>query len=90
MLCRCHAPTVARERESGRLGGVVPTQPPPAPADNLGMPTSQPTPGPAEVYAALWFGALLVAAGELPDPFPPPIEELALRYFEVYPPEVKA
>jgi len=39
-------------------------------------------PGPAEVYAALWLGALLVAAGELPDPFPPAIEELARTYFE--------
>jgi len=49
-------------------------------------------PGPrsAEVYAALWLGALLAAAGELPDPLPPPIEELARRYFEAYPPEVKA
>jgi hypothetical protein len=50
-------------------------------------------PGPehaSEVYAALWFGALLAAAGELPDPFPPPIEELARRYFERFPPEVKA
>jgi hypothetical protein len=44
----------------------------------------------AEVYAALWLGALLVAAGELPDPFPPPIEELARRYFELHAPEVKA
>jgi hypothetical protein len=33
---------------------------------------------------------LLVAAGELSDPFPPPIEELARRYFEAYPPDVKA
>jgi hypothetical protein len=48
------------------------------------------TPGPAEVYAALWLGALLVAAGELPDPFPPPIEELARRYFEAFPPDAKA
>ena len=49
------------------------------------------TSGPlAEVYAALWFGALLAAAGELPDPFPPPMEELARRYFEVCPPEAKA
>ena len=46
--------------------------------------------GPAEVYAALWLGALLVASGELRDPLPPPIEELARRYFEAYPPEVKA
>jgi hypothetical protein len=46
--------------------------------------------GPAEVYAALRLGALLVAAGELPDPLPPQIEELARRYFELYPPEVKA
>ncbi len=49
--------------------------------------TSEPPP---EVYAALWLGALLVAAGELPDPFPPPIEGLARRYFERFPPEVKA
>jgi len=54
------------------------------------MPTAHPTPGPAEVYAALWLGALLVAAGELPDPFPPPIEELARRYFEEFPPDAKA
>ena len=45
---------------------------------------------PAEVYAALWLGALLVAAGELPDPFPPPIEELARAYFERFPPDVEA
>ena len=54
-------------------------------------PDSRPTgAGPAEVYAALWLGALLVAAGELPDPFPPPIEELARRYFEQFPPDAKA
>jgi hypothetical protein len=45
---------------------------------------------PAEVYAALWLGALLVAAGQLPDPFTPPIEELARGYFEAFPPEAKA
>ena len=44
----------------------------------------------SEVYAALWLGALLAAAGELPDPFPPPIEELARRYFERFPPNAKA
>jgi hypothetical protein len=43
-----------------------------------------------EVYAALWLGALLAAAGELSDPFPPQIEELARAYFELYAPEVKA
>jgi hypothetical protein len=42
------------------------------------------------VYAALWLGALLVASGELRDPFPPPIEELARRYFEAFPPDAKA
>jgi hypothetical protein len=46
--------------------------------------------GPAEVCAALWLGALLVAIGELRDPFPPPIEELARRYFEAFPPDAKA
>jgi hypothetical protein len=51
---------------------------------------SHPAPGPTEVYAALWLGALLAAAGEPPDPFPPPIEELARRYFEAFPPEAKA
>jgi hypothetical protein len=54
------------------------------------MPTPHPTPGPSEVYAALWLGALLAAAGELPDPLPPPIEELARAYFERYAPEAKA
>jgi hypothetical protein len=54
------------------------------------MSTTTPTPGPSEVYAALWFGALLAAAGELPDPFPPQIEELARAYFEWFPPDVKA
>ena len=32
----------------------------------------------------------MVAAGELPDPLPPQIEELARAYFERFPPEVKA
>jgi len=32
----------------------------------------------------------MAAAGELPDPFPPPIEELARAYFEAFPPRVKA
>jgi len=40
--------------------------------------------------AALWLGVLLVATGELRDPLPPELENLALRYFEAYPPEVKA
>ena len=35
-------------------------------------------------------GALLIASGELRDPFPPSLQELARRYFEAYPPEVKA
>lgn len=48
------------------------------------------TPAPAEVYAALWLGALLVATGELRDPFPPHLEELPLRYFEAFPPHTKA
>jgi hypothetical protein len=57
----------------------------PLPITSVCLPPTQP--GPAEVYAALWLGALLAAAGELPDPFPPPIKELAGRYFEAYPPE---
>jgi hypothetical protein len=36
------------------------------------------------------FAIRAVATGELRDPFPPPIEELARRYFEAYPPDVKA
>ena len=63
--------------------------------DTLGMTfipdaDSATAPGPAEVYAALWIGALLVAAGELADPLPPAIEELAREYFVRYAPEVKA
>lgn len=53
-------------------------------------PTPLPSPAPAEVYAALWLGALLVASGELPDPLPPPIEDLARVYVERFPPDVKA
>ena len=49
-----------------------------------------PDPGPAEVYAALWIGALLVASGELGEPLPPAIEELAREYLERFPPEAKA
>ena len=54
------------------------------------MTTSHPAPGPAEVYAAFFLGALMVAAGELPDPLPPQIEELARAYFERFPPDGKA
>jgi hypothetical protein len=50
-----------------------------------------PVPGPAEVYAALWFGALLAATGAPVDPLPPTLADLARRYFEAFPPpEVKA
>jgi hypothetical protein len=76
-----------------------PAQLPRAPLENLGVTiilsipdpeidTTQP--GPAEVYAALWSGALLVASGELSDPFPPAIEELVRTYIERYAPEAKA
>jgi hypothetical protein len=41
------------------------------------MLTSHPDPAAAEVYAALWLGALLVASGQPRNPLPPPIEELA-------------
>jgi hypothetical protein len=44
----------------------------------------------AEVYAALWLGALLVVTGAPVDPFPAELEEIARRYFEAYPPRVKA
>jgi hypothetical protein len=47
-------------------------------------------PGLADVYAALWIGALLVASGELSDPLPAAIEELAREYFERFAPEAKA
>jgi hypothetical protein len=56
----------------------------------LRAPTAAPAaPGPAEVYAALWLGALLVAAGELRDPFPAELEELAREYFGRWAPEAK-
>ncbi|HEU5275126.1 MAG TPA: hypothetical protein VFU97_15805 [Xanthobacteraceae bacterium] len=43
----------------------------------------------AEVYAALWLGALLAATGAPIDPFPPALADLARRYFELYSPEGK-
>lgn len=54
------------------------------------MPTTTPTPGPAEVYAALWLGAILRATGAPIDPIPPALADLARRYFEWFPPEAKA
>jgi hypothetical protein len=79
------SPEARRTRPSH--AAPAPPQPPRAPADNLGRPASHPTPGPAEVYAALWLGSLLIAGGAAIDPLP---AELAGRYFKAYPPHAKA
>lgn len=50
------------------------------------MPTTHPIPNPAaEVYAALWLGALLAATGQLRDPLSPEMGDLARRYFAASP-----
>ena len=54
------------------------------------MLTTTPIPGPCRGLRRALAGALLAAAGELPDPFPPAIEELARAYFERFPPDAKA
>ena len=54
------------------------------------MPTTNPTPGPSEVYAALWLGALLVATRRPSRPFPPSLHDLARRYFATHLPRAKA
>lgn len=43
----------------------------------------------ALVLAALWYGALLVAAG-LAQPWPPDLDELAERYFAAFRPAARA
>ena len=58
--------------------------------DNATSPYVHPARPAAEVYAALWIGALLAVTGQILDPLPPQIDDLAQRYFETYPPEVKA
>jgi hypothetical protein len=49
-----------------------------------------PTPGPAEVYAAFWIGSLLAATGQLRDPLPPELLDVARWYFRAFPPRAKA
>jgi hypothetical protein len=43
-----------------------------------------------DVYGALWVGALMLASAMIKDPFPPELEEVAVTYFELFPPTAKA
>jgi hypothetical protein len=43
-----------------------------------------------DVYDALWIGALMLASAMIKDPFPPELEEVAVTYFELFPPTTKA
>ena len=68
-----------------------PTQPEPAPADNFRMTTEALTTEElTDVYSALWMGALMFANGSIRDPFPPELEQVAARFFELFPPATKA
>lgn len=51
--------------------------------------TAEPDPY-ALVLAALWYGALRLAAGENLDPWPPEVAELAEEYFTRYRPRAQA
>jgi hypothetical protein len=59
----------------------------PAAAERAG---AEPSPASSASRPTPAVHALLVAAGELPDPLPPQIEELAWAYLERFPPDVKA
>lgn len=43
-----------------------------------------------DVNDALWIGALMLASGSIRDPFPAEFEEVAAKYFELFPPITKA
>jgi hypothetical protein len=43
-----------------------------------------------EFDGALWIGALMAASAMIKDPFPPELEEVAVKYFELLPPTTKA
>lgn len=43
-----------------------------------------------DVNDALWIGVLMLASGSIKDPFPVELEEVAARYFELFPPTTKA
>ena len=43
-----------------------------------------------DVNNALWIGPLMLASGSIVDPFPAEFEEVAARYFELFPPTTKA
>jgi hypothetical protein len=68
---------------------VTGTQPDATPVDNPRMNenTGSDTP---DVYGALWIGALLQASGAIQAPFSAELEEVAARYFELFPPTTKA
>jgi hypothetical protein len=64
-------------------------QPRRAAADTAGV-TIEQIPSPAEFYAALFIGELLLAGCATFDPFPPELDELARAFFLVYRPTAEA
>lgn len=73
------------------------TQPSRAAHDNFGMTSTirvaihrRSRPGPDEVYAVLWIGALMIATRRLRDPLPAELDELAHVYFACFAPAAKA
>jgi hypothetical protein len=73
------------------LAEIRQTQPRQRRADNLDMFTEvDPVPVPEDFYAALWIGALLVAANAAIDVFPAEFDELAAEFFARFRPVAKA
>jgi hypothetical protein len=64
-----------------RPAAAISTQPPPPLADTDAMP---------DLRTALWLGALLLAAGCSITPWPEELDELAVEYFALFPPVVRA
>ena len=65
------------------------TQPYASSDDNISMNPNTGS-GTLDVYDALWIGALMLASAMIKDPFPPELEEVAVTYFELFPPTTKA
>lgn len=65
------------------------TQPYAGATDNLSQ-NANPNAETRDVNDALWIGAPMLASGSIRDPFPAELEEVAARYFELFPPTTKA